>query len=133
MTAGAHDVLMAGVADLIALLFVFLRMREEYVRGMGKVVACAIVAECLPMTIETSLLIGLIHITMLDRPAEIRVGGWHGADDHRCFHQQVIAAPNDGNRMAQVALHADGFLAPIRLDGYVLSIVATKTSRIIKM
>ena len=109
MATAAQDVLVAGITNLFTLFAVFIGMGVEHVWGVGKIVAHAIVAEALPMTLVTGLFFRSFHISVLNRPTEIFMRFGDIAHDDRRLDQQCFAASYNRNGVALVTLHADRF------------------------
>ena len=65
---------MAGIADLVATRVVLIGMGIKHVGRVAKIMAGAIAAKCLSMTLVTFLFLSLVHISVFDGPAKISVG-----------------------------------------------------------
>ena len=96
---------------------------------MGEVMTGAIVTERLTVAVQTALLLGVRYIPMGEGPAKILVAVRSLTDDDRRLNQDVTAAPNNGNRMAQVALGADRLLVALRIGINVLIVMAAETAQ----
>lgn len=109
MTATAQNILMAGVANLVALLAVFVGVGKEHVFGMVKVMAHAVVTKSLSVALVTGFLFTFGDRPVFNCPAKISVRIRNSAHNYRCVNQCVTATPHNGYGVAQVAFNADGF------------------------
>ena len=76
MALGTQNILVACVANLVALLPVLIGVGKQHIWRVRQVVAYSIVTKSLPVALETILLFGLTDAPVLDRPTEAGVRGW---------------------------------------------------------
>src|SRR5512139_1714835 len=104
-------------------------MAEEHVWAVLQVVAGAIIAKTLPVTVIAILELLGGRIAMLERPAKIRVALRHRSSNDGCLHLESIPAADYGHGVAQVAFCADGLHdAALGIDADVTVIVAAEAA-----
>lgn len=130
MTAAAQDILVTGIANLVAPLIVLISMGKQHVRRMVQIVAGVIAAKTLPMTLITFLFFRIRHIPVFNRPPEVRMRIRRRSRNHWRLNQHLIPPPDNGHGMAQIALNADNlYFGPTLIYTGMFAIMAAETAQ----